>query len=188
MTAVISNWPITLEQFLALPDAEPALELGPSGEITQKVSPTTEHAALQRELAARLEAHAGPARLGHAFTEQRIVLGRVARVPDISFYSQQRLPLDAAGRYIPHPTTPPDLVAEIYSPGQEDRHALVVKAAWYVEQRVRMVVLVDPHHRRVTAFTDEGEAVFEGDQPLPLDHLLPGIRLTPLELFTALQP
>jgi hypothetical protein len=33
--------------------------------------------------------------------------------------------------------TPPDIVAEMYSPGQEDRRDLVLKAAWYVEQGVQ---------------------------------------------------
>ena len=184
----ITNWPLTLEQFMALPEAEPALEMGPGGEITQKVSPTTEHAALQRELAARLEAHARPQHQGHAFTEQRVVLGRIPRVPDVSFYRQARLPLDAQGRYIAHPTTPPDLVAEIYSPRQEDRRDLVAKAAWYLEQGVSLVLLVDPERRRVTAFTVEGEAVFSGDEPLPLQSFLPELRLTPSELFAALEP
>jgi Uma2 family endonuclease len=50
MSATITNWPLTLEQFLSLPEAEPALEMGSSGEISQKVPPTTKHAALQREL------------------------------------------------------------------------------------------------------------------------------------------
>src|SRR6266498_1743646 len=142
MSTTITNWPLTLEQFLGLPEAEPALEMGPEGEITQKVSPTTDHAALQRELAARLEAHARPRRQGHAFTEQRVVLGRVARVPDVSFYRQERLPLDADGRFVAHPTTPPDVVAEIYSPGQEDRRELITKAAWYLEQGVGLALLV----------------------------------------------
>ena len=188
MCAAISNWPLSLEQFLALPEAEPALEMSPTGEISQKVSPTTQHAALQRELAARLEAHAAPRRSGHAFTEQRVVLSRVARVPDVSFYRQARLPLDTRGQYIDHPTTPPDLVAEIYSPGQEDRRDLVAKAAWYLEQGVSLVLLVDPERRRVTAFTIEGEAVFATDEPLPFGDLLPDLRLTPAELFRALEP
>jgi Uma2 family endonuclease len=188
MSATITNWPITLEQFLALPEAKPALEMGSNGEITQKVSPTSEHAALQRELAARLQAHAHIQRLGHSFTEQRVVLGRVPRVPDVSFYRQERLPLDSSGRFIAHPTTPPDLVAEIYSPGQEDRRDLVLKAAWYVEQGVQLVLLVDPDRRRVTAFSPEGEAVFEGAEPLPLAEILPGLHLTPAELFAALEP
>jgi Uma2 family endonuclease len=188
MVATIVNWPITLEQFLALPEAEPALEMGLSGEVTQKVSPTTEHAALQRELAARLEAHARPRRLGHAFTEQRVILGRVPRVPDGSFYRQARLPLTPEGNYVAHPTTPPDLVAEIYSPGDEDRRDLVLKAAWYVEQGVSIVLLVDPDRRSVTVFTGEDEAAYANDTWLPLDTLLPDLHLTPAELFAALVP
>jgi Uma2 family endonuclease len=188
LSATITNWPLTLEQFLSLPDAEPALEMGCNGEISQKVSPTTKHAALQREFAARLEAHAAPRRQGHSFTEQRVILSGVARVPDVSFYRQARLPLDAAGAYVDHPTTPPDLVVEIYSPGQEDRRELVLKTAWYVEQGVRNALLVDPDLRRVTSFTATGEAVFETTQPLPLDETLPGLELTPAELFAALDP
>jgi Uma2 family endonuclease len=188
MSATITNWPLTLEQFLSLPEAKPALEMGCSGDISQKVSPTTKHAVLQRDFAARLEAHAAPRRQGHSFTEQRIILNRVARVPDVSFYRQERLPLDAAGAYVDHPTTPPDLVVEIYSPGQEDRRELVTKAAWYVEQGVQLVLLVDPDRRRVTSFTANEEAVFETTQPLPLDEILPGLKLTPAELFAALIP
>lgn len=188
MSATITNWPLSLEQFLTLPEAEPALEMGPDGEITQKVSPTTEHAALQRELAARLEAHARPRHQGHAFTEQRVILGRIPRVPDVSFYQQVRLPLAPDGRYVAHPTSPPDLVAEIYSPGQEDRRDLVLKAAWYVERGVKVVLLVDPERRRVTVFTGEGEAVFTAEEPLPLEDLLPTLRLAPADLFAALEP
>jgi len=188
MSGMIRNWPLTLEQFMALPEAEPALEMGPNGEITQKVSPTTDHAALQRELAARLEAHARPRRQGHAFTEQRVVLGGIPRVPDVSFYQQQRLPLNEGGAYIAHPTTPPDIVAEIYSPGQEDRRDLIAKAAWYLEQGVGLALLIDPERRRVTVFSNIDEAVYGEDNPLPLDQYLPGLRLSPAELFAALDP
>lgn len=188
MSATITNWPLTLEQFLSLPEAEPALEMGCDGEISQKVSPTTKHSVLQRELLIRLESHARPLRLGHVFPEQRVILGRAARVPDVAFYSQDRLPLDADGNWIDHPTTAPDLVVEIYSPGQEDRRELVLKAAWYVEQGVRIVLLVDPDRRRVTAFTPGGESAFESTQPLPLAEVLPGLQLTPAELFAALEP
>ena len=173
MSGTITNWPLSLEQFIALPEAQPALEMGRNGEVTQKVSPTTEHAALQSELVVRIEAHARPRRLGRVFTEQRVVLDREARVPDVSFYRQGRLPLDAEGRFVAHPTTPPDLVAEIYSPGQEDRRELIAKAAWYLEQGVGLAVLVDPERRRVTVFSSTAEEVFADDEALPLDVYLP---------------
>jgi Uma2 family endonuclease len=117
-----------------------------------------------------------------------VILGGAARVPDLAFYRQERLPLDADGNWIDHPTTPPDLVVEIYSPGQEDRRDLVVKAAWYVEQGVRIVLLVDPENRRITSFTPDGESVFESTQVLPLEEILPGLQFTPAELFAALDP
>jgi Uma2 family endonuclease len=188
MSGTITNWPLTLEQFLSLPEAEPALEMGGHGEISQKPPPTTSHAAIQCELVLRLETHAAPRRQGHSFPEQRVILNRVARVPDVTFYRQERLPLDADGAFVDHPTTPPDLVVEIYSPGQEDRRDLLVKAAWYVEQGVGMVLLVDPDRRRVTSFTATEEAVFETTQPLPLADILPGLQLTPTDLFAALAP
>jgi Uma2 family endonuclease len=188
MSATITNWPLTLEHFLSLPEAEPALEMGCNGEVSQKVSPTTKHAALQSELVLRLGNYARVHAIGRVFTEQRVVLSRIARVPDVSFYRQERLPLDGAGEFLDHPTTPPDLVVEIYSPGQEDRRELVLKAAWYVEQGVQIVLLVDPDRRRVTSFTANAEAVFETTQPLPLAEILPGLELTPAELFSALDP
>src|SRR5919202_5832152 len=142
MSPTIVNWALTLEQFLALPDAEPALEMGPCGEVTQKESPTSEHAIVQFECAKRIDHHCEPRHLGRVFTEQRVILGGLPKVPDVSFYRRERLPLTPEGRFVAHPTTPPDLVIEIYSPEQEDRRDLVLKAAWYVEQGVSIALLV----------------------------------------------
>ena len=97
-------------------------------------------------------------------------------------------PIDANGDWIDHPRTPPDLVFEIYAPGQEDRRELVVKAAWYVEQGVTLVLLVDPDKHRVTAFSADGESSFAGDEALPMTEILPGLQLTPPEIFAALEP
>jgi hypothetical protein len=51
-----------------------------------------------------------------------------------------------------------------------------------------MALLVDPQRRRRTVCSVAGEAVFTGDQLLPLDDYLAGLRLTPAELFAALEP
>ena len=96
MSAKMTNWPLSLEQFLALPEAEPGLEMGGDGEISQKVPATTTHSLLQRNIAMSLEVHAAPHRQGHTFIELRVILGRVTRVPDVAFYRQERLPPDAA--------------------------------------------------------------------------------------------
>ena len=49
----ITSTPLTLEQFLALPEEEPPLEFA-DGVVSQKVSPKTRHSALQAELVERL--------------------------------------------------------------------------------------------------------------------------------------
>src|SRR5258707_2442478 len=113
MSATITNWLLPMEQFLSLPEAEPALEVGGEGEISQKVPATTTHSLLQGTIAMSLAAHAVPRRRGHTFIELRVILGRITRVPDVAFYRQERLPLDGDGNWIDHPTTPPDLVVEI---------------------------------------------------------------------------
>jgi Uma2 family endonuclease len=50
------------------------------------------------------------------------------------------------------------------------------------------VLLIDPERRRLTIFTASGEAVFESTEVLPLGEILPGLQLTPGELFSALLP
>src|SRR6266852_3063501 len=57
MSATITNWPLKLEQFLSLPEAEPALEMGCNGEISQKVPATTTHSLLQGNITMSLAAH-----------------------------------------------------------------------------------------------------------------------------------
>jgi Uma2 family endonuclease len=188
MRAAITNWSLSLEQFLALPEAKPALEYGPDGEVTQKPLPTFDHATLQLELGSRLRDYARQGPKGAVLTELRVVLGGLARVPDVCYYRQERVPHRPDGRVQQHPTTAPDLVVEIFSPDQEARSDLLGKAAWYLGQGVEVVLLVDPERRRVSVFTAEGEIVCTGDSRVPLDAVLPGFQVTPAELFSALDP
>jgi Uma2 family endonuclease len=175
----ITGWPLTLEQFLELPEAKPALEYGPNGEVTQKMSPTTDHAALQLSLVARLDQHARQRHLGRAYTEHRVIIGGRAVVPDVTYYQSSRRP----GR--PYPTTPPDLVIEIASPGQS-REELSEKCAWYVQQGASLAFLVDPEARTIQAFWAGQMQTLRGAELLPVQALLPGLELRVDEVFSAL--
>src|SRR5919199_4020158 len=112
MRMVITNWPLTLEQFLALPEAEPALEYGPDGQVSQKMSPESRHSRLQKWFVVRITNYAEPRHLGEALPELRVNTGRASLVPDVAFYREGRVP--PAG----YPTTAPELAIEIASPGQ----------------------------------------------------------------------
>ena len=92
----ISQQPLTLEEFLKLPEKKPALEFE-DGVVTQKVAPKGRHSALQFDLAERFNHFARPLRLARAFPELRTTFGGVSRVPDVAVYRWERIPRDAAG-------------------------------------------------------------------------------------------
>ena len=61
---------MTLTEFLALPEEEPALEFE-DGMVTQKVSPKGRHSALQLGTARTIDDEIRPRRLGMAFSASR---------------------------------------------------------------------------------------------------------------------
>ena len=93
---VLIGQALTLEEFLALPEEEPALEFI-EGAVEQKVSPQARHGSLQWWLAARLaDAATGP-NSGRVFTETRVTFGGQSRIPDLVFYALARVPRTAGG-------------------------------------------------------------------------------------------
>jgi Uma2 family endonuclease len=142
---VIRDWDLTLDQFLDLPEATPALEYDPpqNGEgarVRQKMSPTAGHSAIQTAFAIlldRLEAQGLLVR-----TELRVVR-HSAKVPDVCVYAEEDLEQDALlrGRY---PTTPPQLAIEIRSP-DESLEEQIEKCRFYVDDwGCPVALLVDP--------------------------------------------
>jgi len=159
---------LTLDEFLALPEQKPAIEYGWGGEITQKPMGTTDHSIVQRNII-QLLSDVG---VGSAYPELRIVLGGLARVPDVAFYVADRLPREQV------PTSPPDVAIEVLSPEQQAGD-LAMRCRWYVEQGVAVALLADPAKRTLTAFTKDGESTVRGAQTLSAL----GISLTADEAF-----
>jgi Uma2 family endonuclease len=108
---------ITLEQFLELPEEEPALEYE-EGWVTQKGPPKGRHAALQLAIANLVNDVTVPNKIARALPELRATYGQLSRVPDIAVYLWDRIPRDAKGRIADDFFDPPDLAIEIVSPGQ----------------------------------------------------------------------
>ena len=115
-----------------------------------------------------------------------MTFGGRSLVPDLSYYTWERVPRTPAGRVAEDFTTPPDLVVEILSPGQR-LNALTRRCRWYVDNGVRVVLLVDPESEQVLTFRPGAEPVLSaGDEPIDLEDVLPGFRLTIRQLFEAL--
>ncbi|MGC8876620.1 Uma2 family endonuclease [Thermus sp.] len=73
----------------------------------------------------------------------------------------------------------PDAVFEVRSRSQSPEE-LRGKAAWYLENGVRLVVLLD---HRVEVFRPGGMEAYQGPERVPLDPELPGFALETRGLF-----
>lgn len=189
---------MSLEQFLQLPEEEPALEFI-DGVIEQKVSPTGHHSALQTDFAEHLNQVGRQQKSARAFTELRTSFAGVSRVPDIAVYRWERIPFDEQGRLANDFREPPDIAVEIVSPehyrGSERSsgdplgiNGLVRRCLWYVANGVRIALLVDPADESVLAFRPAQRTVaWHGQDRIDVSEVLPDLQLTAEQLFACLR-
>lgn len=181
----ITQQRLTLEQFLELPEEEPALEFA-EGEVIQKASPKGKHSGLQGELVELINHFARPRKVARAFPELRASFGGRSYVPDVAVYRWDRIPVDEAGRVADEFREPPDIAVEIVSSGQSV-NAIVRRCVWYVEHGVRLAVSVDPADDSVLLFrAGRPPQALRGADRIDVDDVLPGFELTVQELFAGL--
>ncbi|MEL6939598.1 MAG: Uma2 family endonuclease [Cyanobacteria bacterium J06598_1] len=108
--------PITLEDFLALPETKPASEYF-DGKVSQKPMPQGEHSRIQIKLGAALDAKLSANKTAAAFTELRCTFDGRSILPNISVFIWNRIPLKENGRVENAFLIPPDWTIEILSPG-----------------------------------------------------------------------
>lgn len=108
---------LTLEEFLKLPETEPASEYI-DGRIIQKPMPQGEHSAIQTELAPAINLVVKPKQIARAFSELRCTFGGRSIVPDISVFLWSRIPRKENGGVANFFSVAPDWTIEILSPDQ----------------------------------------------------------------------
>jgi Uma2 family endonuclease len=174
---------LTLEQFLQIPEQEPALELDSDGTIHEKMSPNTEHGALQAHLARLLLNWIDvdplpPRRKGYVYTELRTNVAGASKLPEVAFYRHR--PRESARK---HALEVADLAIEILSP-RDDLEEQRAKCQWYVVHGAQVAMLVDPVQRSVTRIESVGQVeVFSSGGTLVL---LPGLELALEGIFSVL--
>ena len=170
---------MTLDEFLALPEQVPALEYI-DGVVRQKVSAKPVHGSILQFLSVAIELYARPRRLGVVLPDTRFVMREWSPVPDLMFYRRERLRVRRAPDDF---KDPPDLAIEIQSPGQSLSRQLQ-KCLDLVNDGTLVAVLVYPPDRSVFLFRkDRPLLVYQDDERLDLDDVLPGFDLRPRELF-----
>ncbi len=108
---------ITLDEFLQLPETEPASEYI-DGQINQKPMPQGEHSLLQVELCESINRVAKSQKIALALPQPRCTFGGATVIPDISVFRWERIPRTESGRIANRFESHPDWEIEILSPDQ----------------------------------------------------------------------
>ena len=109
--------PLTLEEFLKLPETKPACEFI-DGEIIQKPMPQGKHSTVQLDLGSAINLALKPQKIARAYSELRCNFGDRSVIPDISVFTWERIPRDKDGKVSNLFETAPNWVIEILSPDQ----------------------------------------------------------------------
>ncbi|WP_036489191.1 Uma2 family endonuclease [Myxosarcina sp. GI1] len=175
--------PISLDEFLALPETKPASEYI-DGKIIQKPMPQGEHSTIQGELIIVLNGALKSQKIARAFPELRCTFGGRSIVPDVAVYAWDRIPRQDNGRIANAFKIEPDWTIEILSPDQ--RHSRVTKNILHcLNHGTQLGWLIDPQEQSVFVY-------FQGQQPaffedakdiLPVPDFAKAFELTIGELF-----
>ncbi|MCU0540618.1 MAG: Uma2 family endonuclease [Oscillatoriaceae cyanobacterium Prado104] len=122
MNAIVLPKP-ALEEFLKLPETEPASEFV-DGEIIQKPMPQGEHSIIQVELCKTIDRVAQTPKIAKAFSELRCTFGGESIVPDVAVFRWERIPFLPSGRIANIFEINPDWSIEILSPNQNQTKVL----------------------------------------------------------------
>ena len=176
--------PITLEEFLALPETKPASEYI-DGKIIQKPMPKGKHSTIQTELSTAINIALKPQKTARAFSELRCTFGGRSTIPDVTVFTWERIPSDDNGAIADSFQTAPDWTIEILSPNQS--HTKVTKnILYYLDNGTELGWLIDPSEQSVIAyFPGKQPAFFEvATDVLPVPDFAKSFQLNLGELFS----
>ncbi|NEQ19392.1 MAG: Uma2 family endonuclease [Microcoleus sp. SIO2G3] len=176
--------PLTLEEFIKLPETKPASEYI-DGQVIQKPMPQGKHSTLQGELVTGINLVVKPKRIARAFPELRCTFGGRSIVPDVAVFTWERIPRDENGEIANVFQAAPDWTIEILSPDQS-KTKVIKNILHCLDYKTQMGWLIDPQEQSVFVY-------LRNQQPVVLDEakaliLVPEfaseLKLTVGELFS----
>jgi Uma2 family endonuclease len=175
--------PLTLEEFLTLPDTKPASEFV-DGQIIQKPMPQGKHSTIQSDFGTTVNGALKPAKIARAYPELRCTFGGRSIVPDLAVFTWERIPRDATGKVANVFTIAPDWTIEILSPDQSQTK-VVRNILHCLDHGTQMGWLIDPEEEMIFVyFANRTIAVFdEPTQRLPVPEFAVGVELSIGEIF-----
>lgn len=159
--------PLTLEEFLKLPETKPASEFI-NGEVVQKPMPQGEHSRLQFKLCAVVNEVAEPQKIALAFPELRCTFGGESVVPDVVVFRWERIPVCPSGRIANRFAVYPDWSIEILSPSQSQTKVLS-NLLHCSQHGTELGWLIDPEEESIlVVFPEQRVQLLRGNAPLPI--------------------
>jgi Uma2 family endonuclease len=179
--------PITLADFLKLPETKPASEFI-DGQIIQKPMPQGKHSTIQLDLGADINLALKPQRIARAYTELRCTFGGRSTVPDVTVFSWERIPRDEDGKVANVFTLAPDWTIEILSP-EQSQTKVVRNLLHCLSNGTQMGWLIDPEEELVFVYlADRTISVYEEKTDLlPVPGFAESFQLTVERLFSWLE-
>jgi Uma2 family endonuclease len=184
----IPQKPLTLGEFLKLPETKPASEyIG--GQIIQKPMPQGKHSVIQGELVTTINAVGKLQRIAWAFPELRCTFGKRSIVPDVAVFIWKRIPLDDDGDIANTFNAHPDWTIEILSPGQ-NQTKVTSNLLHCLNAGCQMGWLIDPDEKSVLVYPLGQQPIFleEPNGLLPVPEFISGLHLTMGNVFGWLKP
>ena len=180
--------PLTLEQFLALPETKPASEYIGTGRIAQKPMPQGKHSLLQLELLFYINSILRNAGIAIAFPELRCTFDDRSIVPDVVVLRTENIPKDDDGEVANVITTAPNMVIEILSPDQSTTK--VIKNILHcLDNGTEVGWLIDPAEKIIMVYQPDcqPQAIDNPGQELIVPEFASSIKLTAGEIFNWLK-
>jgi Uma2 family endonuclease len=176
--------PLTLDEFLKLPETTPASEFI-DGQIIQKPMPQGKHSTVQSDLTSAINIILKPQHIARAYSELRCTFGGRSVIPDITIFTWERIPRDLDGKVSNAFVIAPDWTIEILSPDQSQTK-VVRNILHCLTHGTQMGWLIDPIEELVFVyFADRTLAVFEEKSDrLPVPAFAESFSLTVGQLFS----
>jgi Uma2 family endonuclease len=176
---------LTAEEFMATDLDDGNFELV-RGEIIQLPPTMPEHGVVCVNIACVLWNYGRETGYGYPIPNDSAVVTErgpdTVRGADVCFYSQERWPRSQVGWKLP--PVQPDLVVEVYSPGNR-RGKTLEKTAEYLDSGIPVVLIVYPKNKTVAVYrsADEPPEVLKHDAVIENLHELPGFRCPVADFF-----
>ena len=159
--------PLSLEEFLQLPETKPASEFI-AGEIIQKPMPKGRHSRLQGKLGSEINRVTENSKIAYAFPELRCSFGNRSIVADLAVFLWSNIPFLPDGEVPDRFELPPDWVIEILSPEQKP-NKVISNILCCLDHGSKLGWFLDPDDLSILVFQRNRQPIFrENNDPLPV--------------------